>query len=61
MKYSEFKRWLKKQGVEFGSQKGSHIKVYLNGKMSIFPNHGAKEIPNPTMKKIKKDLDLINK
>ncbi|WP_347988658.1 type II toxin-antitoxin system HicA family toxin [Methylomonas sp. AM2-LC] len=58
MKYSEFKRWLEQQGVKFSPGKGSHLHGELNGKKSIFPFHGAKEIPNPLMKKIKKDFGL---
>lgn len=59
MKYSEFKRWLLAQGVEFTNQKrGSHQLVKLNGKTSVFPNHGSKEIGTGLVNKIKKDLDL---
>lgn len=58
MKYSEFRRWLTKQGATFKPAKGSHFKVYLNGQMTIFPDHGSKEIPNGTMRKIKKDLNI---
>ena len=59
VKYNEFKRWLKAQGVEFTNyQRGSHILIRLNGKTSVFPNHGAKEIGTGLVNKIKKDLDL---
>jgi mRNA interferase HicA len=59
MKSSEFKRWLTKQGVTFSSKgKGSHQRVYLNGRVSIFADHPAKEIPTGTLEKIKKDLGL---
>jgi mRNA interferase HicA len=58
MKYSEFKRWLAKQGAKFTPGKGSHLHVELNGNRSIFPFHGAKEIPNPLVNAIKKDLGL---
>ncbi|MDD5037226.1 MAG: type II toxin-antitoxin system HicA family toxin [Methylococcaceae bacterium] len=58
MKYSEFRRWLQQQGAVFMPAKGSHFKVTLNGKVSIFPDHGAKEIPKPLVNAIKKDLDL---
>jgi mRNA interferase HicA len=44
MKYSEFRKWLTKQGATFKPAKGSHFKVYLNGRQTIFPDHGAKEI-----------------
>lgn len=58
MKYSEFKRWLKQQGATFEQGKGSHQLVRLNGKSSVFPDHGAKEIGKGLELKIKKDLGL---
>ena len=58
MKYSEFKRWLAKQGARFEAAKGSHFKVTLNGKQTIFPDHGSKEIGSGLVAKIKKDLGL---
>lgn len=58
MKYSEFERWLKSQGVEVIRQKGSHKIVRLNGKQTVFPSHGAKEIGEGLRKKIIKDLGL---
>jgi mRNA interferase HicA len=58
MKYSEFKRWLSKQGATFTPGKGSHHRVELNGKSSVFPDHGAKEIGTGLVAKIKKDLGL---
>lgn len=55
MKYSEFKRWLIQHGVEFTTQsRGSHQVIRLNGKISIFPNHGSKEIGTGLMNRIKK-------
>ncbi len=41
MKCSEFRRWLQAQGAEFKAAKGSHFKVYLNGKATIFADHGS--------------------
>jgi mRNA interferase HicA len=58
MKYSEFRKWLKDQGALFRPAKGSHFKVTLNGKSTIFPDHGAKEIGTGLVAKIKKDLGL---
>lgn len=58
MKYSEFKRWLEQQGATFEARKGSHMMVYLNGKRTIFPNHGSKELKKGLENKIKKDLGL---
>ncbi len=59
MKYSEFRRWLRQQGAVFSSAKGSHWKVTLNGRKTIFPDHGAKEIPKSLVNSIKKDLGLM--
>ncbi len=58
MKYSEFRRWLERQGAEFTPGKGSHYKVALNGKTSVFPDHGTKEMGTGLVEKIKKDLGL---
>ena len=58
MKYSEFRRWLVKQGAVFKPGKGSHDRVTLDGKSTVFPDHGAKEIGTGLMEKIKKDLGL---
>jgi len=37
----EFKRWLAALGATFKEGKGSHLKVYLNGKQSVLPMHNA--------------------
>ena len=58
MKYSEFKKWRKAQGAIFKKAKGSHFKVYLNDRMTIFPDHGSQEIGKGLENKIKKDLGL---
>ena len=59
MKYSQFKKWLKDQGVEFTTQKrGSHRIIRLGNKTSVFPDHGSKEIGSGLVRKIKKDLGL---
>ena len=57
MKSSEFKRWLTKQGVTFGTASGSHVKIYLNGRQSILPIHG-KDLGTGLVAAIKKQLDL---
>jgi mRNA interferase HicA len=44
MTSAELKRWLEKQGCKFGTQKGSHLKVYREGRISIIPMHGKKEL-----------------
>jgi mRNA interferase HicA len=53
----EFKRWLTQQGASFGAQKGSHLKVYLNGKQSIIPMHNT-DMKTGTVAGIKKQLGL---
>jgi len=60
VKYSEFRRWLSRQGAIFTKAPGggSHQKVELNGKKTVFPDHGSKEIPEGLRKKIIKDLGL---
>ena len=58
MKYSEFRKWLTRQGAVFKSARGSHFRVYLNGRQNIFTDHGAREIGNGLVQKIKKDLGL---
>jgi mRNA interferase HicA len=60
VKYSEFKRWLLRHGAVLTRAPGggSHYKVLCNGKRSVFPDHGAKEMPEPLRRAILKDLDL---
>jgi mRNA interferase HicA len=58
MKYSEFRRWLLDRGAFLKAGKGSHLKVSLNGKSTVFPFHGAKEIGTGLVAKIKRDLGL---
>ena len=57
MKSLEFKRWLAKQGVTFGSQEGSHLKIFFGGRQSILPMHG-KDLPKGLVEDIKKQLGL---
>jgi mRNA interferase HicA len=54
---NEFKRWLADQGATFGTMKGSHLKVYLNGKQSVLPMHNA-ELKKGLVEGIKKQLGL---
>lgn len=59
MSYNEFRRWLMAQGVRFEKSKGRHVfKLYYNGKQTVFSNHGAKEMKEPTRKGIIKQLGL---
>ena len=57
MKSSEFKRWLAEQGATFKTGKGSHLRVYLNGRQSILPMHG-KDLGVGLVNAIKKQLGL---
>jgi mRNA interferase HicA len=59
MTSAEFKRWLEKQGCSFEPGKGGHLKVRLEGKLSVLPMHGSgKEIGKGLANRIKKDLGL---
>lgn len=44
--------------VQFKPGKGSHFKVTLNGKSTVFPDHGAKEIGEGLRMSIIKQLGL---
>ena len=57
MTHDEFRRWLAKQGATFAEGK-RHTKVYLHGRISVLPRHGRKEIPNGTLRAIKRQLGL---
>jgi mRNA interferase HicA len=55
---AELKRWLDKQGCTFGTQSGSHLKVYLDNRQTVIPLHPAKEMKSGTVRAIKKALGL---
>ena len=57
MNSKEFKRWLAQQGVTFGEMRGSHLKVYLNGKQSIVPMHNT-DLKKGLVEGVKKQLGL---
>jgi len=56
MKTSEFKRWLRKQGVTMQEGTG-HTKLYHNGKQSVLPRHAA-ELRTGTLHAILRQLGL---
>lgn len=58
MNSNELKRWLEKLGATFEPGRGSHLKVYLNGRMTILPMHGVRELGKGLEMAIKKDLGL---
>lgn len=55
MKYNEFVKELKKQGVIFDERKG-HTKLYLNGKQSTLKRHPSQEITNAYANLIRRQL-----
>ena len=57
MKSAELKRWLADQGATFKDAKGSHLKVYLNGRQTVLPMH-RKEMKTGLVEGIKKQLGL---
>jgi mRNA interferase HicA len=57
VKSTEFKRWLASQGVTFKPGKGSHLRLDLNGKISVLPMHN-KELGKGLVESIKKQLGL---
>lgn len=61
MNSSELKRWLAKQGATFGTQTGSHLKVFYEGRQSILPMHGKKELPKGLVADIRKQFGLKDK
>jgi len=60
VKSSEFKRWLAKQGVTFGTQEGSHLKVFYRNRQSILPMH-PKDLGKGLVETVKKQLGLKSK
>ena len=61
MKYSEFRRWLKKQGCTLETYKGGsgHVTVIYDGKKAPLPTHGAgKDLKTGLVEGIKKQLGL---
>ena len=57
MKSSEFRRWLALQGAIFKPGKGGHLRVELNGRISVLPMH-SKDMKTGTVQGIKKQLGL---
>ena len=57
---NEFKRWLMKQGATFKTSRGSHLKIFLNGRQSVMPMHNT-DLKTGTVEGIKKQLGLKGK
>ena len=58
MNSKQMKKWLKQQGATFQAGKGSHLKVFLNGKQTTLPMHGTTEPGKGLEAAIKRQLDL---
>jgi mRNA interferase HicA len=54
----QMKKWLERHGATFAPGKGSHLKVFLNGKQSVLPMHGASELGKSLEAAIKRQLGL---
>ena len=59
MNSKQMKKWLEQQGATFQPGKGSHLKVFLNGKQSSLPMHGTAELGKGLEAAIKRQLGLI--
>ncbi len=58
MNSKQMKKWLEKQGATFETGKGSHLKVFLNGRQSALPMHGTTELGRGLQAAIKRQLGL---
>ncbi len=58
MNSKQMKKWLEQQGATFQEGKGSHLKVFLNGKQSSLPMHGTQELGKGLETAIKRQLGL---
>lgn len=58
MNSKQMKRWLEQQGATFAPGKGSHLNVFLNGRKSVLPMHGAAELGKGLEAAIKRQLGL---
>ena len=58
MNSKQMKKWLEQQGATFLPAKGSHLKVFLNGRQTILPMHGTVELGRGLEAAIKRQLGL---
>jgi len=54
----QMKNWLEQQGATFEPGKGSHLKVFWNGKQPALPMHGTCELGRGLSAAIKRQLGL---
>lgn len=52
------KKWLEQQGATFEPGRGSHLKVFLNGRQFTLPMHGTAELGKGLEAAIKRQLGL---
>jgi mRNA interferase HicA len=52
------KKWLERQGATFQPGKGSHLKVFLNGRQTVLPMHGKDDLGKGLETAIKRQLGL---
>jgi len=50
------RKWLGRQGATFVQDRGSHLKVFLNGRQSALPMHGTQELDKGIEAAIKRQL-----
>jgi len=58
MNSKQMKKWLEHLGASFQPGKGSHLKVFLNGRQSSLPMHGTRELGKGLEAAIKRQLGL---
>ena len=58
MNSKQMKKWLEQHGATFLPAKGSHLKVFLNGRQTILPMHGTAELGRGLEAAIKRQLGL---
>ena len=58
MNSKQMKKWLEQQGATFSTGKGSHLKVFLNGKQSTLPMYGTTELGKGLEAASKRQLGL---
>lgn len=58
MNSKQMRKWLEQQGATFAPGKGSHLKVFLNGRQSSLPMHGTAELGKGLEAAIKRQLGL---
>jgi mRNA interferase HicA len=58
MNSKQMKRWLEQQGATLEPGKGSHLKVFLNGRQSTLPMHGTTALGKGLEAAIKRQLGL---